>query len=515
MPLGSSQRKLSFNTMNNTTHRHLLVERCSTLRACESCKRKKRVCNGQRPCSHCNDSKECIYSVVSDHARGVFTTSTARRLSSGSACETCRRRKTKCDGGSPCNYCATNQLECINNSERRKRSLANIHQYQQQSTINTNNSNNSTTITNNNNNNTNTQPLLSSPLSSSSSSLTTNTIKSTKNNKNNKKLQLSSSSSSSSTTTTSTTSSSSSNTLQSKELDGNEAMDRIEDRLSRIEKLMKAFSPTNTLSQTSSYQDMLLHQSYSTNTSSSALRKMSSPVHATFQKHQSIRPHRHSVQGITVAKEKAELRAAFHMSNSNSNSNSLSPSSLANQYPTPPNSKSSSNQLLSTSSSLSTLSSSTSSSSSTANTNNTTTTTTTTTTTLPPPLPPSISNNNSNNNNNNNNNASHKLTHSMLNLTLSPSSSTSSTTNNIIINNNNNNNTMISPSLPPPPHSPPHYYTNDILNRSPSPEGDWKSPIPSLMDQLSQRTFHSNAMEYTVHYPIYPLTPPPPHSHDH
>ncbi|KAI9299476.1 hypothetical protein BJ944DRAFT_253810, partial [Cunninghamella echinulata] len=364
MPLGSSQRKLSFNTMNSTTHRHLLVERCSTLRACESCKRKKRVCNGQRPCSHCNDSKECIYSVVSDHARGVFTTSTARRLSSGSACETCRRRKTKCDGGSPCNYCATNQLECINNSERRKRSLANIHQYQQQSTINNgNNSNNAaTTITNNSSNSSNTQPLLSSPLSTSSSSLTTNTNKSTKNNKNSKKLQLSSSSSS----TTATTTASSPNALQSKELEGNEAMDRIEDRLSRIEKLMKAFSPTNPLSQTSSYQDMLLQQSFSTNTnSSSALRKMSSPVHATFQKHQSIRPHRHSVQGITVAKEKAELKAAFHMANSNASS------SLSNQYPTPPNSKSSSNQLLSTSSSLSTLSSSTSSSSS------TTTTTTT------------------------------------------------------------------------------------------------------------------------------------------
>ncbi|KAI8342138.1 hypothetical protein BC941DRAFT_467037 [Chlamydoabsidia padenii] len=44
-----------------------------------------------------------------------------RRLSSGSACETCRRRKTKCDGGQPCAFCASNRIECIHRPSRRKR----------------------------------------------------------------------------------------------------------------------------------------------------------------------------------------------------------------------------------------------------------------------------------------------------------------------------------------------------------------------------------------------------------
>ncbi|KAG2232674.1 hypothetical protein INT48_006853 [Thamnidium elegans] len=35
-----------------------------------------------------------------------------RRLSSGSACETCRKRKTKCDGGQPCAFCSSNGIEC-------------------------------------------------------------------------------------------------------------------------------------------------------------------------------------------------------------------------------------------------------------------------------------------------------------------------------------------------------------------------------------------------------------------
>ncbi|KAI8097395.1 uncharacterized protein BX664DRAFT_383690 [Halteromyces radiatus] len=45
-----------------------------------------------------------------------------RRLSSGSACETCRRRKTKCDGGQPCGFCASNRIECIHRPSKRKRS---------------------------------------------------------------------------------------------------------------------------------------------------------------------------------------------------------------------------------------------------------------------------------------------------------------------------------------------------------------------------------------------------------
>jgi hypothetical protein len=43
------------------------------------------------------------------------------RLSSGSACDTCRRRKTKCDGGSPCAYCANNNMQCIHRPSKRKR----------------------------------------------------------------------------------------------------------------------------------------------------------------------------------------------------------------------------------------------------------------------------------------------------------------------------------------------------------------------------------------------------------
>ncbi|KAI8639168.1 hypothetical protein BD408DRAFT_421806 [Parasitella parasitica] len=119
-PLPTTNRKLS----NPGPTRNQLVERCSTLRGCEPCKRRKRICNGGKPCAHCIDEvHDCVYSVVSDHPRSVFTTNTARRLSSGSACETCRRRKTKCDGNSPCNFCASNGIECVNNSERRKRSV--------------------------------------------------------------------------------------------------------------------------------------------------------------------------------------------------------------------------------------------------------------------------------------------------------------------------------------------------------------------------------------------------------
>lgn len=43
-----------------------------------------------------------------------------RRLTSGFACETCRRRKTKCDGGQPCAYCATNRIECVHRASKRR-----------------------------------------------------------------------------------------------------------------------------------------------------------------------------------------------------------------------------------------------------------------------------------------------------------------------------------------------------------------------------------------------------------
>ncbi|KAI8139079.1 hypothetical protein BJV82DRAFT_672948 [Fennellomyces sp. T-0311] len=268
--------------MSPPVSRNVHVERCSTIRGCEPCKRRKRVCNGQRPCANCTESSlECVYSVVSDYSRSVFTTHSARRLSSGSACETCRRRKTKCDGGNPCAYCVNAGFECNNNADRRKR---NVPQQQQ-----------------------------------------------------------------------------------------DDAMDRIEDRLRRIEKLMTAFTPTSPLSK-----------------SFTPDRKLSSP-HPTPPT--SVRPHRHSVQGISVAKEQAALRSIL-------------------KGTSPPSS---------------------------------------------PPLSPKT------------------ITSSMLNLSLSPSSSTSSS------------------------------QSNEI-------SGEWKSsaPIPSLMDQLSRRTFIPTAMDCNaMQFPIYPISTTP------
>ncbi|KAI7890535.1 uncharacterized protein EV154DRAFT_564291 [Mucor mucedo] len=45
----------------------------------------------------------------------------ARRLSSGSACETCRRRKTKCDGGQPCAFCSSNGIKCSHRLKPKKK----------------------------------------------------------------------------------------------------------------------------------------------------------------------------------------------------------------------------------------------------------------------------------------------------------------------------------------------------------------------------------------------------------
>ncbi|KAG1577470.1 hypothetical protein G6F47_013082 [Rhizopus delemar] len=89
-------------------------------KTCEQCKRRSRPCDSQRPCTQCIEAdQDCAYSVVHDYSQSVFSTHAARRLSSGSACETCRRRKTKCDGASPCGFCAANGIECVNYSERR------------------------------------------------------------------------------------------------------------------------------------------------------------------------------------------------------------------------------------------------------------------------------------------------------------------------------------------------------------------------------------------------------------
>ncbi|CAO3663630.1 unnamed protein product [Rhizopus stolonifer] len=88
--------------------------------ACEQCKKRGRLCDTQRPCTHCIQAdQDCAYSVLHDGSRSIFSTQTAKRLGSGSACETCRKRKTKCDGSNPCGFCATNGIECLSRSERR------------------------------------------------------------------------------------------------------------------------------------------------------------------------------------------------------------------------------------------------------------------------------------------------------------------------------------------------------------------------------------------------------------
>lgn len=218
----------SNNTAQGRHHHHhhhhhhpIIVER--TIRTCEPCRRRKRQCNGIKPCTQCVESHiDCVYSVVSDVPRSVFTTSTARRLSSGSACETCRRRKTKCDGGSPCGFCASAGVECVNNSERRKRAMG----------IPTTTSANATSSA--------AIPSVAPPPDP-------------------------------------------------------DAIDRIEDRLRRIEKLMTAFTPAANSPLAASTRPI----------------HCSSPPPPTSSGRRMIRHHRHSVQGISVTKEQAELRTAY------------------------------------------------------------------------------------------------------------------------------------------------------------------------------------------------------------
>ncbi|KAG1501416.1 hypothetical protein G6F48_012827 [Rhizopus delemar] len=273
-------------------------------KTCEQCKRRSRPCDSQRPCTQCIEAdQDCAYSVVHDYSQSVFSTHAARRLSSGSACETCRRRKTKCDGASPCGFCAANGIECVNYSERRL-----LSKKQQQPT---------------------------------------------------------------------------------------EAIDRIEDRLRRIERLMAAFAPSIT----------------------------NNPPAESHK----VRPQRHSVQGVNSAREKKELN--HHRSSPySSRIGSISP----------------------------------------------------------PPSQTSIA-------------------HSMLNLSIS---------NNNNNNNDNNNNTPFSSISTPSSSSYPLLGKNEYFNLPSPPESrsehEWKNTIPSLMDQLSKRTFATSSNEYTVtQYPIYPLTPPP------
>lgn len=390
-PSSPANRKLS----NSSPTRNSLVERCSSLKGCEPCKRRKRICNGQKPCTHCVDaSHDCVYSVVSDHSRSVFSTSTARRLSSGSACETCRRRKTKCDGGSPCGFCASSGIECVNNSERRKRSIA-------------------------------------AASSSSNSNLP------------------------------STPSSLSSNSSTIADVDDNEAIDRIEDRLRRIEKLMTAFSPSP-LSQQAQFTNEIKNIKRVT----AGFRKLSSP-HLPKPTSPSARQHRHSIQGLST-----------HASSSSSISSAASErTAMINKdkgsYHSPPNSNDSLNYHNFSGH-------------------------------VPSPSPPLSPH--SLRQQSQSQHATNIVASTLLNLSLSPSSSTSSSS------------TTYQPSPMQPSESTPlsPLAGRPFLNSMPKdnessvpPSNEWKqaTPIPSLMDQLSRCTFVTTAMDYTaVHYPIYPIS---------
>lgn len=69
-------------------------------------------------------------SLCKSKSTGSFSSNVTppRRLSSGSACEICRRRKTKCDGGNPCAFCSANRIECVHRATRRKKSSLAISQ---------------------------------------------------------------------------------------------------------------------------------------------------------------------------------------------------------------------------------------------------------------------------------------------------------------------------------------------------------------------------------------------------
>lgn len=63
--------------------------------------------------SNKNTNKKSSFEAVIHHPR---------RLGSGSACERCRSRKTKCDGGQPCSFCASHGIQCIHRQTKKKRS---------------------------------------------------------------------------------------------------------------------------------------------------------------------------------------------------------------------------------------------------------------------------------------------------------------------------------------------------------------------------------------------------------
>ncbi|KAI9312391.1 hypothetical protein BX666DRAFT_2031131 [Dichotomocladium elegans] len=115
------------------------------------CSYRSRFCTGQMPCTHCRaesrtftETPSAVTTITAKPWRVAFlpehhrpyhcqhevlrfprsvtqvTQNVPRRLSSGSACDTCRRRKTKCDGGQPCAYCSVNNISCTRRPVRKK-----------------------------------------------------------------------------------------------------------------------------------------------------------------------------------------------------------------------------------------------------------------------------------------------------------------------------------------------------------------------------------------------------------
>ncbi|KAF1801733.1 hypothetical protein FB192DRAFT_1374370 [Mucor lusitanicus] len=62
--------------------------------------------------SNTNSNKRSSFEAIIHHPR---------RLGSGSACERCRSRKTKCDGGQPCSFCASHGIQCVHRQNKKKR----------------------------------------------------------------------------------------------------------------------------------------------------------------------------------------------------------------------------------------------------------------------------------------------------------------------------------------------------------------------------------------------------------
>ncbi|OAD72176.1 Zn(2)-C6 fungal-specific transcription factor [Phycomyces blakesleeanus NRRL 1555(-)] len=255
-PSPPGNRKLT----NPSANRNLLVERCSSIRACESCKRKRRVCSGQRPCNHCTESStECVFTVVSEHPRSVFSTTNARRLSSGSACTEIGT------GTSTSTGTGTGGTEGIKGTGGGLEITGGVG--------------------------------------------------------------------------------GSVGAGAGAGVGDNEAIDRIEDRLRRIERLMSAIQPSPLSQSITSFSSAAGPTTPDKETQTHgtlSLRKLSSPHPPSPTT--TVRQHRHTVQGISATKEHAELRTAFikaKRQNQNQNQNHIQlqlqqSSSSADPSSTPP-----------------------------------------------------------------------------------------------------------------------------------------------------------------------------------